>query len=157
MSTVLSWAATLATACLLFMLAHPTEAAVMYRWNDSNGRPVISDRPPPPGTPHTTLNSAQYGQSGARPDQMQQPTSNKQQAGVNNASNQSTSNDNTPAASVRIQKNADLCKHAQDNIYTYENFSRIRTEDPDGTVRFMSSEEIERKLNDARQVEDRHC
>lgn len=157
MSTVLSWVATLTTTCLLGMLAQSTEAAVMYRWNDSNGRPVISDRPPPPGTPHTTLNSAQYGQSGARSDQMQQPTSNKPQTAVNSASDQSTGNENTPTASVRIQKNADLCKHAQDNIYTYENFSRIRTEDPDGTVRFMSSEEIERKLSDARQVEDRHC
>ncbi len=157
MSTVLSWAATLTIACLLGALALPTEAAIMYRWNDSNGRPVISDRPPPPGTPHTTLNSAQYGKSGVSREEPSKPTPNKLQPDATKASNRSTSNNDNSTNSVRIQKNADLCKHAQDNIYTYENFSRIRTEDPDGTVRFMSSEEIERKLDDARQVEDRHC
>lgn len=75
--------------------------------------------------------------------------------GATNPSQQATSE--SPAASVHIQKNADLCKHAQDNIYTTENFSRIRTVDPDGTVRFMSSAEIEVKLSDARQVEKSHC
>jgi hypothetical protein len=157
MLTVLSWTASLTIACLLSTLAQPTEAAIMYRWNDSNGRPVISDRPPPPGTPHTTLNSAQYGKSGVRREEPQTPTSNRLEADIPEATNQSSSNNDNATASVRIQKNADLCKHAQDNIYTYENFSRIRTEDPDGTVRFMSSEEIEIKLEGARQIENRHC
>ena len=152
MPTALSWNATIITTCLLGLLAHPTVAAVMYRWSDINGRPVISDRPPPPGTAYTTLDSAQYGKSSIRRDEK---TPNTVESGTAKPSQQAPSE--SPAASVHIQKNADLCKHAQDNIYTYENFSRIRTVDPDGTVRFMSSAEIEVKLSDARQVEKSHC
>ena len=155
MPTALNWTATILIAGLLGLLAQPTVAAIMYRWSDTNGRPVISDRPPPPGTPYTTLDSAQYGKSSLRRDETQQPTSQNVEKSTTNLTQQ-TPNDN-PTASVRIQKNADLCKHAQDNIYTYENFSRIRTVDPDGTVRFMSSVEIETKLSDARQVEKSHC
>ena len=152
MPTALSWNATIITICLLGVLAHPTVAAIMYRWSDNNGRPVISDRPPPPGTAYTTLDSAQYRKSAIRRDEKASDTVER---GATNPSQQATSE--SPAASVHIQKNADLCKHAQDNIYTTENFSRIRTVDPDGTVRFMSSAEIEVKLSDARQVEKSHC
>ena len=152
MPTALSWNATIITTCLLGVLAHPTMAAIMYRWSGINGRPVISDRPPPPGTAYTTLDSAQYRKSAIRRDKKASDTVER---GATNPSRQAPSE--SPAASVHIQKNADLCKHAQDNIYTTENFSRIRTVDPDGTVRFMSSAEIEVKLSDARQVEKSHC
>ena len=152
MPTALSWTATIITTCLLGVLANPSLAAVMYRWNDINGRPVISDRPPPPGTAYTTLDSAQYGKSAFQRNKQASDTVETKAA---NPFQQAPSE--SPAASVHIQKNADLCKHAQDNIYTYDNFSRIRTVDPDGTVRFMSSAEIEAKLSDARQVEKRHC
>ena len=152
MPTALNWTATIFIACLLGLLAQPTVAAIMYRWSDINGRPVISDRPPPPGTAYTTLDSAQYRKSAIRRDKKASDTVER---GATNPSQQAPSE--SPAASVHIQKNADLCKHAQDNIYTHENFSRIRTVDPDGTVRFMSSAEIEVKLSDARQVEKSHC
>ncbi|MDG1771142.1 MAG: DUF4124 domain-containing protein [Luminiphilus sp.] len=152
MPTALSWNATIITTCLLGVLAHPTVAAIMYRWSDINGRPVISDRPPPPGTAYTTLDSAQYRKSAIRRDKKASDTVER---GATNPSRQAPSE--SPAASVHIQKNADLCKHAQDNIYTHENFSRIRTVDPDGTVRFISSAEIEVELSDARQVEKSHC
>jgi hypothetical protein len=157
MPTACSWTVTLTIACLLGVLTPPSKAAIMYRWSDSNGRPVISDRPPPPGTPQTPLNSAQYGKSSNQRKEMKQPNSNNVDVDTTKVLNQNSSDNALPPASVRIQKNADLCKHSQDNIYTYENFSRIRTEDPDGTVRFMSSEEIGRKLDDARKVEARHC
>ena len=146
----------ISTACLIGLLVQPTEAAIMYRWSDSNGRPVISDRPPPAGTPFTTLNSAQYGKSGMGTEVLQKPASEAVEAGTGKASSQRPNSSN-PSASVRIQKNADLCKHAQDNIYTYENFERIRTTDTDGTVRFMSSEEIKVKLVEAQEITGRHC
>ncbi len=155
MSIALKWTATASITCLtVLLLVHPTQAAVMYRWSDGNGRPVISDRPPPPGTPYTTLDSSQYGKSNLRTEGA---TSKNSEAGTAKASNQQSNSSSDTTASVRIQKNADLCKHAQDNIYTYENFERIRTVDPDGTVRFMSSAEIESKLIETREVESRHC
>ena len=40
---------------LLFLKGQPADASPTYRWVDDNGNPVLSDRPPPTGTPYTEI------------------------------------------------------------------------------------------------------
>jgi hypothetical protein len=40
---------------LLLLQGQPAGASPTYRWVDDNGNPVLSDRPPPTGTPYTEI------------------------------------------------------------------------------------------------------
>ena len=40
---------------LLLLQGQPAGASSTYRWVDDNGNPVLSDRPPPTGTPYTEI------------------------------------------------------------------------------------------------------
>ena len=40
---------------LLIFQVQPAGASPTYRWVDDNGNPVLSDRPPPTGTPYTEI------------------------------------------------------------------------------------------------------
>ena len=40
---------------LLLLQGQPAGASPTYRWVDDNGNPVLSDRPPPAGTPYTEI------------------------------------------------------------------------------------------------------
>ena len=40
---------------LLLLQGQPVDATSTYRWVDGNGNPVLSDRPPPTGTPYTEI------------------------------------------------------------------------------------------------------
>ena len=150
-------AATLLAGTLAGVNASST-AATLYRWTDANGTPVISDRPPPKGTDYTTLDSRRYGTSGS----IQAPKPAGNAAKPEAASSQSSSQTiprvgaQSNAATV-VEKRPDLCEQARDNIFKLETFPRIRTTDDDGTVRFMSEEEIAGQLATAKVVADANC
>ena len=40
---------------VLILQEQPADASPTYRWVDDNGNPVLSDRPPPTGTPYTEI------------------------------------------------------------------------------------------------------
>jgi len=40
---------------VLCLQGQPADASPTYRWVDDNGNPVLSDRPPPTGTPYTEI------------------------------------------------------------------------------------------------------
>ena len=40
---------------LLLLQGQPADATPTYRWVDDKGNPVLSDRPPPTGTPYTEI------------------------------------------------------------------------------------------------------
>jgi len=62
-----------------------------------------------------------------------------------------------PRTAAVVEKSPDLCQQATDNIATLETFARIRTTDPDGTVRFLTREEIEGQLAVAKSVAEVNC
>ena len=45
----------IAFAIFPIVWGHFAVAAVTYRWTDENGNPVLSDRPPAPGTPYSEV------------------------------------------------------------------------------------------------------
>ena len=161
MSKVYEWKVAVAATVVAGALAAtslPSVAATLYRWTDTNGTPVISDRPPPQGTAYTTLDGGSYGISGSlrAPAQSSEPAP-APASGFK--SNGSTADPDAPQSASRtvVEKRPDLCAQAQDNIFKLETFPRIRTTDDDGTVRFMTEEEIAGQLATAKVVADANC
>ena len=132
-------------SCLLSSMA---SATTLYRWNDNNGNPVMSDRPPPVGTTYTTINSSRYG--GGSPT----PESAAPQAPINEQARVTTS---SVAPSEVAKKDPALCSQAKDSIFKLETFARIRTTDDDGTVRFLSDTERDDRLKRAQSIASAYC
>ena len=74
-----------------------------------------------------------------------------------NTSITSTGGDTQVTGTVTVEKNQGLCEQAKKNVFNLETFPRIRTTDPDGTIRFMSEEEISSQLSVAREAVSSHC
>ena len=127
----------------------------LYRWDDANGNPVISDRPPPIGTPYSTVDPNYSGirrMGGSKTPSATAPSS-AQLPRVPPSS--SVPRDATQAP---VKKNPTLCQEAQDNIFKLETFARIRMEDPvTGDIRFLSDEERQNQLDSARAQAELHC
>ncbi len=132
-------------SCLLPSIA---SATTLYRWNDNNGNPVMSDRPPPVGTTYTTINSSRYG--GGSPT----PVPAAPQAPINEQARATTS---SIAPSEIAKKDPALCSQAKDSIFKLETFARIRTTDDDGTVRFLSDAERDDRLQRAQSIAAAYC
>jgi len=152
----------LALTGLVATATAPTQAATLYRWNDASGSPVVSDRPPPPGTPYTTLDGRRYGTSGTlqAPATSERQTESDSESRVGTSANTSitsTGGDTQVTGTVTVEKNQGLCEQAKKNVFNLETFPRIRTTDPDGTIRFMSEEEISSQLSVAREAVSSHC
>lgn len=133
---------------VLCLLPSVATATTLYRWNDENGNPVMSDRPPPVGTTYTTINSSRYG-GGAS-----QPLSTASQAPSNEQAMVTT---NSIAPSEVAKKDPALCSQAKDSIFKLETFARIRTTDDDGTVRFLSDAERDDRLQRAQSIAAAYC
>ena len=160
MSKTGKWAKTAAAVMLsstLTTFSQQGSAATLYRWTDANGSPVISDRPPPTGTPYTTLNGARYGTSGSIIAPQKQPVA--ESAVAESPSSEAPTNppESEPAVKTVVEKRPDLCEQAKDNIFKLETFPRIRTTDDDGTVRFMTEDEISGQLETAKKVAEANC
>lgn len=132
-------------SCLLPSIANAT---TLYRWNDNNGNPVMSDRPPPVGTTYTTIDSSRYGGGSTK------PVSAVPQAPINDQARATTS---SIAPSEVAQKDPALCSQAKDSIFKLETFARIRTTDDDGTVRFLSDAERDDRLQRAESIAAAYC
>ncbi len=159
MSKTGTWAKTAAAVMLTSSLVTASQqgtAAPLYRWTDANGSPVISDRPPPTGTPYTTLDGKRYGTTGSMQAPQKTNTAaavaapNPGMAGAQGAPSQSAKGSN-------MARDPELCDRARDNYFKIENFPRIRVTDPDGTVRFMTEEEIRQQLELAKEAIETHC
>ncbi|MGD2009302.1 MAG: DUF4124 domain-containing protein, partial [Cellvibrionales bacterium] len=92
----------------------PSQAATLYRWNDASGSPVVSDRPPPPGTPYTTLDGRRYGTSGtlqapATSERQTVPDADVRAGSGANTSITSTGGDTQVTGIVMGEKNKGLC------------------------------------------------
>lgn len=131
-----------------------SDAGTLYRWNDAKGRPVISDRQPPVGTPYTVLNDGRFGVIKKAPTTTpNEPT--QQAVSENQRAKKSVAGSNDEK--VVVEKHPELCAQAKENIFKLETFPRMRVEDDDGTVRFMSDAERAAQLKTAREVAKANC
>jgi hypothetical protein len=124
----------------LALMSVDVMATKMYRWTDANGNPVVSDRPPPAGTPFTEI-SSQY-----TPDRRREALRNIPEAPAEEEGAQS-----------EWLKDPERCEATRDRIRKLETASRIAMEDEEGNVSILSDEERARELANARKVAERYC
>ena len=149
-------------AVVFFALAFQVSLSVagdLYRWNDGNGNPVMSDRPPPAGTPYTVINAERYGANTNVVSPVTNPASNPASADTKHedGSDAGSIGNREVAARVRIEKHPELCAQAKEAIFQLETFPRVRVTDDSGEVRFMTDTERTEQLNRAREVEAANC
>ena len=149
-------------AVVFFALACQVSLSVagdLYRWNDGNGNPVMSDRPPPAGTPYTVINAERYGANTNVVSPVTNPASNPASADTKHedGSDAGSIGNREVAARVRIEKHPELCAQAKEAIFQLETFPRVRVTDDSGEVRFMTDTERTEQLNRAREVEAANC
>ena len=152
------WSKRLAATCALGVLvwagSNSVTASELYRWQDANGNPVISDRPPPSGTPYTTLNGSKYGMKGRRASVRPLPPSTASQARPATSKEQAPKIIEVPA--VR-DPDPSKCEAAKENQFKLSNFPRIRVQEDNGVVRFLSREEIQTQIETANRAIERYC
>lgn len=153
-----------AILCLSWCLFEQTATArEIYRWQDERGNPVISDRPPPSGTPYTTLNPYQprlLQGSAQEPGttQSRSPSGNlpnTAQTGVARAvQDRPKSSTNTSNAKT---VNADQCVKARDALRVLETFPKILVQNQDNGDGYLSDTERSERIELARERITRFC
>lgn len=129
---------------------HAGAADSYYRWLDSRGNPVHSDRPPPAGTDYEVISTRSGlkrvvpGEQGAVPRQVTPSISNEFEPVAR-----------SPAAEVR--KNPEICSIARENLETLDTFARVQVRDDQGDIQFLSDEEKEAQRNEAQALIRQHC
>jgi len=149
-------------AFLFFALACQVSlsfAGDLYRWNDGNGNPVMSDRPPPAGPPYTVINAERYGANTNVVSPVTNQVGNPASADTKReyGSEGGSMGNREVAKRVRIEKHPELCAQAKEAIFQLETFPRVRVTDDSGEVRFMTDTERTEQLNRAREVEAANC
>jgi len=112
------------------------EQTNFYRWLDSGGNPIVSDRPPPAGTDYevvstqSTLKRTVEAEEGAVPLEVD-PT----------AGSESTPQDSAEAQ--RSKKNAELCEQARGNLEALSGTATVTIRDSQGEVKELDPQEMQ--------------
>jgi hypothetical protein len=138
-----------ALAVMLFAGALAQAESTYYRWQDAQGNPVHSDRPPPIGTPYEVITSGSSMVRKVDADQGAVPASTEP----------TVSNDFEPveAKTKPVKKNAEQCKRAQENLETLNTKVRIQIRNDQGELRPLSEEEKEIQRKQALDTMAVHC
>ena len=145
-------------ACVALALSQTVSANTTYRWVDQNGNPVLSDRPPEAGIPYTEVGVDIGFRRYPKPTGMNEPDVNESDAtGASSTNLSSASAASSPTRIEVVSPQPDLCDQAQDNIFKLETFPRMRVQDENGEVRFMTDKERSAQLAAAYRVRDANC
>lgn len=145
-------------ACVALALSQTVSANTTYRWVDQNGNPVLSDRPPEAGIPYTEIGVDSGFKRYPKPTGINEPDVNESgAAGASSTDSSSASAASSPARIEIVLPQPDLCDQAQDNIFKLETFPRMRVQDENGDVKFMTDEERSAQLATAYRVRDANC
>lgn len=126
-------------------------SSTVYRWLDSRGNPVHSDRPPPAGTPYEVISAGSSlkrvvtGNEGAVPKEV-----------VPRAGNRFDQID-TNTKEELYKKNPELCALAQTNLSALTTSARVRLRDDNGDYAFLSEEQKAEQIGRAEQMIKVHC
>ena len=136
-------------AFLLFAGISSHAENTYYRWQDAQGNPVHSDRPPPIGTPYEVITSGSSLVRKVAADEGAVPATTEP----------TVSNDFKPVESTNkpVKKNAEQCKRAQENLRTLDTKVRIQIRNDQGELRPLSEEEKDVQRKQAIDTIAVHC
>ena len=136
-------------AVLTLVSTHLTADASLYRWKDAQGNTVMSDRPPPVGTPYeaiSTDSSVVRRVEGEAPPQQIVPKPKAEPE--------------TPAPAPTktvYEKNPEYCENARKNLEVIGRAPRIRMPDENGDMRYITDEEREAEKQKNLEIVEIHC
>lgn len=147
----LSASSALVIASVTMALSGPAVQAgdTYYRWQDQNGRPVHSDRPPPKGVDYEVVSTGSRlkrsvdSSEGAVPRSVE-PTPGDPFKPVE-------------LTKVKIEKNPEYCARAKENLAALNGEVRIRMRDENGEIYFLSEEDREYQRKRAMDTVKAHC
>lgn len=140
MKHILQACLSLAAAMLLVSSFSASAAeSVHYRWTDSRGNPVHSDRPPPEGIPYEVISTTSSLVRKVDPNEGAVPATTEPSPG-----NEFEQVNSKPQP---MKKNSEQCKRAQQNLETLNTKKTIQIRNDQGELRTLSEEEkaIQRK------------
>jgi len=126
-------------AILLAIIATSSVASAAqtdyYRWLDSRGNPIHSDRPPPAGVNYEVVSAKSTFKRNVEAEEGAVPLETVPRAG----------NDfdqvNTEEAK-RSLKNSELCTRAKENLAALTSSEQVKVRNDRGEERFLTAEEI---------------
>ena len=137
-------------AVLMMTGLNVTADATLYRWKDSQGNMVMSDRPPPAGQDYETVStSSTMVVNTADPLEAQQPVAKE-------APSLEVKTEKTEVPSAIHKKNPEYCKSARQNLEVLQR-PLIRVIDENGEGKILSPEEHEEERQKALEVVEAHC
>ena len=140
---------------LLLLQGQSADASTTYRWVDDNGNPVLSDRPPPTGTPYTEIEIKtglkRYAESTtAAPEPPSVTTELRAQQGTALAVTDVNE-------SVLPSASRDECEALDADIERLTNYPRIIVRDEVGEEHLLSPEERATRLEEALAFAETFC
>jgi hypothetical protein len=128
-------------------------ATTYYRWNDAQGKLVVSDRPPVGedieyevvSQKSSLIRRVKAGEGAVPPEVEPRPGNEFTQV-------------NQSAEAAPVEKNPENCERARTNIVTLDTSARIRIKDPaTGELRYLSEEEQLTQRKKAEETIRVHC
>ena len=134
--------ACLSLAAAVLLLTHIGVSAaesVHYRWTDSRGNPVHSDRPPPKGVPYEVVSTGSNLVRKVKPGVGAVPATTEPSPG--------NEFEQVNAKPTPVKKNSEQCRRARQNLETLNTKKNIQLRNDQGELRTLSDEEkaIQRK------------
>ena len=126
--------------CVLGLLAQASYAVKIYMWTDAQGTTHYGEHPPK--DVKATLIDARTGHSAPPPSEM---------GGDEKAANTADSN-----LSPRV-KDKEACDMARKNLDTLTKSPRVKIPQTDGSLRYMTPEEIQQKTTEMKKIADENC
>ena len=140
---------------LLLLQGQPAGASSTYRWVDDNGNPVLSDRPPPTGTPYTEIEIKtglkRYAKSTTAATE---PPSVTTELRAQQSTALAVADVNE---SVLPSASQDECEALDIDIERLTNYPRIIVRDDVGEEHLLGPEERVTRLEEALALSDKLC
>ena len=141
--------ATAVLAALVLSATRVLADATLYRWKDSQGNIVMSDRQPPAGTEFEAISTdssvVRRVEGEAPPEQVKmEPRSEPKQSSPK------------PNRSI-YEKNSDYCESARKNLEVIGQAPRIRMPDTEGEMRYITDDEREAEKQKNLEIIKLHC
>jgi len=129
---------------------HSGAADSHYRWLDSRGNTVLSDRPPPAGTDYEVVSTRSGLKRVVQGDEGAVPREVTPKVG----------NEFTPVqrrTETVSLKNPEICTSARKNLNTLQTHARLQVRDEQGDMAYISDGERLRLMSEAQSLIDQHC
>jgi hypothetical protein len=140
--------------CLFVLMSSPLYAGEILKWVDGDGNIYYGDSPPLTAeTEQVRVISAPSNPGRALPRLSDQGSQNKGNPDSTNAA--AGGDQGTPRLPDDQAKIA--CKEATDDLQVIKRSSRIRLKSADGTTRYMTTEEVNTRRENAEKAVSLHC